>query len=156
MATRHNTANPNIQEVSAEELRENPTPEAGTNEKGETFGTEPPYVHNNRNNQASDPEFSDIETENTSGQTSDAKTTRAILKTQKTFTVVLPQNPLGQAQLPDGEVWVNGHPVQIKRGVPVSVPESVYMILVQSGMVPPQREKDYFHMPETPPQPLAK
>lgn len=33
------------------------------------------------------------------------------------------------------EVWVNGHPFQIMRGVDVEVPQTVYEILVNAGEI---------------------
>lgn len=40
-----------------------------------------------------------------------------------------------QATLADEVVQVNGHTYQIKRGVEVEVPETVYDVLVQSGRI---------------------
>jgi hypothetical protein len=37
---------------------------------------------------------------------------------------------------------------QIKRGKLVRVPESVYLVLVESGEVAPQREEDESHVPQ--------
>lgn len=59
------------------------------------------------------------------------------LKDQERRTIKLYQHPPGSTDqpLPDETVSINGYTYQIKRGVPVEVPESVAQVLEQAGRV---------------------
>ncbi len=63
--------------------------------------------------------------------------TAEALSGQPTKSVRLYQAPetSPEGTLPDEVVQVNGHTYQIKRGVEVEVPETVYDILVQAGRI---------------------
>lgn len=58
-----------------------------------------------------------------------------LLKDQEKRIVKLYQHPPGSTDepLPDETVSINGYNYQIKRGVPVEVPESVALVLEQAG-----------------------
>lgn len=61
----------------------------------------------------------------------------------RTTAEILAKQPKRAVRLPTRDdvkqrfvmVWINGHSFQIKRGVDVEVPESVYKILVESGEI---------------------
>jgi hypothetical protein len=75
------------------------------------------------------------------------------LADQKKFTVYL-QQPHGSKpeQCTHKDAHLNGLFYRLRYGKPITVPESVYMLLVQSGDVMPQREEDARFMPTTDPQ----
>jgi hypothetical protein len=77
-----------------------------------------------------------------------SQTTKELLNAQQRFPVTLHQNKPGEDQLPDKYVGINDFGYQIKRGKLVRVPESVYLVLVESGEVAPQREEDESHVPQ--------
>ena len=56
-------------------------------------------------------------------------------QTKKTVRLYQAPETSTEGTLPDEVVQVNGHTYQIKRGVEVEVPQTVYDILVQSGRV---------------------
>lgn len=63
------------------------------------------------------------------------KTTAQIMREQPKVTIQLYQVPKGstESKLPDETVVINGHTFLIKRGVSVSVPQSVADVLIQAG-----------------------
>lgn len=65
------------------------------------------------------------------------RTTAQELAAQPKRRIRLHQVPVaaGDPQMPDETVCINGHIYQIKRGVEVEVPESVYFVLEQAGRI---------------------
>lgn len=64
-----------------------------------------------------------------------ANETGRLLAKQPKRQVRLFQSPKGTPQLPDATVCVNGYIYLIKRGVELQVPETVYHILDEAGLI---------------------
>lgn len=77
------------------------------------------------------------------------------LNKQEKIRIQLFQNRQPQPQLPDKTVNINGYIFQIMRGKSVSVPRSVYEVLVQGGEIGPMFEEDDYMVPEVSVQPIA-
>lgn len=75
------------------------------------------------------------------------KRMKAVFAKSKPMTIVLFQNPPGQDQLPPEDVSINDYHFIIRRGEQVTVPEEVYLILVQTGRIAPMRKQDHVHTP---------
>ena len=77
------------------------------------------------------------------------------LNKQEKIRIQLFQNRQPQPQLPDKTVNINGYIFQIQRGKSVSVPRTVYEVLVQAGEIGPMFDRDEQYVPEVSTQPLA-
>lgn len=71
------------------------------------------------------------------------------LAAQDKFSIRLFQTPAGRGEkLPDRTVFINGYGFRITRGKLVSVPQSVYEVLINAGEVDPLEEQFQSLIPE--------
>jgi hypothetical protein len=91
------------------------------------------------------------DTRMTSVHLGEIRTTKRALDAQEKIVVALPAAPVGSPQAADVTITINDHSYTLKPGFPVPVPRSVYEILVQSGMIPPQFPEDVHHAPQIDP-----
>ena len=90
----------------------------------------------------------------TIAESRESLSTKEMLDKQKKFTISLPKALDTAGRSPDKSVQINGHTYQIRRDEAVEVPESVYLVLVQGGDVPPQREEDKKYRPSMTYEPM--
>jgi hypothetical protein len=78
----------------------------------------------------------------------EAKNTNFRISRQEMFKVFLPMDPRIKSEVQTEMVQINGAArYVVVRGEDQIIPESIYMVLVESGMVRPQRPADFSHCP---------